>query len=168
MMREFADEQLQQMNNLQSEVPSLDDLQNNVPGRQSDVPTIEELMNDPLAKYITFAANDCGYDGNTRDLIVSFVHPLFLKAKAAASAQDNPTWSQAMNGPLADGFWEACKKEIATLEGMDAWEVVKRTAEMKVLKGTWALKIKRYPDSTLRKLKARFCARGDMQVEGVD
>ena len=34
--------------------------------------------------------------------------------------------------------------------------------------GTWALHRKRYPDGRVKKLKARFCARGDKQIEGVD
>jgi hypothetical protein len=37
-----------------------------------------------------------------------------------------------------------------------------------VLAGTWALKGKCYPDGNFRKIKARCCAHGDMQVEGVD
>jgi hypothetical protein len=37
-----------------------------------------------------------------------------------------------------------------------------------VLKGTWVFKIKRYPSGEVRKFKARYCVRGDMQVEGVD
>jgi hypothetical protein len=37
-----------------------------------------------------------------------------------------------------------------------------------VVSSTWAFKIKRYPDGSLRKLKARFCARGYEQTEGVD
>ena len=40
---------------------------------------------------------------------------------------------------------------------------------MNVLPGTWAFKCKRYPDGTVRKLKARFCVcAGDRQVEGVE
>ena len=39
---------------------------------------------------------------------------------------------------------------------------------MNVLPSTWAFKCKRYPDGSIRKLKARFCARGDKQIEGVD
>lgn len=38
----------------------------------------------------------------------------------------------------------------------------------KVLPSTWAFKVKRYPDGRLRKFKARFVARGDLQTEGVD
>lgn len=33
---------------------------------------------------------------------------------------------------------------------------------------TWAFKCKRYPDGLIKKFKARFCARGDMQLEGID
>ena len=59
------------------------------------IPTVAELMDSPLAKYITLAANDCGYGGTAEELIVSYVHPLFLKAHSAASKEDNPNWSQA-------------------------------------------------------------------------
>jgi hypothetical protein len=37
-----------------------------------------------------------------------------------------------------------------------------------VVPGTWALKIKRFPDGRFRKFKACFCVRGDKQVEGID
>ncbi len=54
-------------------------------------PTVAELMDSPLAKYITLAANDCGYSGMAEELIVTYVHPLFLKAHSAASQSDNPS-----------------------------------------------------------------------------
>jgi hypothetical protein len=92
--------------------------------------------------------------------------PQALAAKAAD--EDNPNWAQAMNGPNKDGFWEACLKEFETLTAMKTWDVVKRESWMNVLPGTWAFKIKRYPDGLVKKLKARFCARGDRQIEGVD
>ena len=56
-----------------------------------DVSSGEEFMKSPLANVITFSANDCGYGVSTKDLIVTWVHPLFLKAKAAANKEDNPT-----------------------------------------------------------------------------
>jgi hypothetical protein len=37
-----------------------------------------------------------------------------------------------------------------------------------LLLSTWALKIKRYPDGSMRKNKAWFCVRGDKQIAGVD
>ena len=39
---------------------------------------------------------------------------------------------------------------------------------MNVIDSIWAFKLKRYPDGVVKKFKARFCARGDQQLEGVD
>ena len=58
--------------------------------------------------------------------------------------------------------------EIFTLESIDAWEVVDRVDDMNVINSTWAFKCKRYPDGLIKKFKARFCARGDRQLEGID
>ena len=55
------------------------------------IPTVADLMDSPLADYVTLAANDCGYGGTAEELIVSYVHPLFLKAHSAASKLDNPS-----------------------------------------------------------------------------
>ena len=59
------------------------------------IPTVAGLLASPLAKYITLAANDCGYSGKAEELIVTYVHPLFLKAHSAASKADNPSWREA-------------------------------------------------------------------------
>lgn len=135
---------------------------------EQEIPSIEDLLDSPLSKFITFAANDCGYSGTTKDLVVNWIHPFFLKAKAAASKSDNPNWWQAMSGPFADDYWIAACKEIETLESMGAWEVVDREEDMNVIDSTWAFKLKRYPDGMVKKFKARFCARGDQQLEGID
>ena len=73
-----------------------------------------------------------------------------------------------MNGPQSDGYWEAMKTEIIILEDKDFMEVVDRKHDMSVLPSTWAFRCKRFLDGTVRKLKARFCVRGDKQKEGVD
>ena len=86
---------------------------------------------------------------------------------AKVNDADNPTWNQAMNGPNAEGFWEACKKEVDTLTKMDVWEVVDREPWMEVLPTTWAMRVKRYPSGALRSLKSRHCCRGDLEIEGV-
>ena len=101
------------------------------------------------------------------DGTLDWMNPMILGAKA--NSEDTPTWEQAMNGPDRDGYWKACQKEVDTLQlDKDAWDVVKREPWMNVLPSTWAFKCKRYPDGAIRKLKARFCCRGDKQIEGVD
>jgi Reverse transcriptase (RNA-dependent DNA polymerase) len=60
------------------------------------------------------------------------------------------------------------KIELKTLTDMKCWDVVPRTPSMNVLPSTWAFKLKRYPDGSVRKYKARFCAGGHRQIEGVD
>jgi hypothetical protein len=102
--------------------------------------------------------------------IVSYVHPLFLKAQSGASKEDNPSWKQATRGKFADEYWKAMEVEIATLEAINAWDVMEYDPDAmpNVIRSTWAFKCKRYPDGLIKKFKARFCARGDMQLEGVD
>ena len=44
------------------------------------ISTVAELTESTLDIFITLAKNYCGYDGTTEDLIVKWVHPLFMKA----------------------------------------------------------------------------------------
>jgi hypothetical protein len=57
---------------------------------EDSLPSISDLINSSLSKYITLAANDCRYNGTAEDLMVRYVHPLFLRAHSAASKEDNP------------------------------------------------------------------------------
>ena len=50
------------------------------------------------------------------------ISPLILSVRA--NSLDTPNWFQAMNGPDADGYWEAMETEINTLVSLDAWEEV--------------------------------------------
>jgi hypothetical protein len=98
---------------------------------------------------------------------MDWMHPMFLGSKA--NSEDSPRWEQAMNGPNADGYWKACEKEISILtDDKDAWDAVVHESWMNILPSTWAFKCNCFPDGRVQKLKARFCVRGDRQVEGVD
>jgi len=91
--------------------------------------------------------------------------------KASANDPDTPTLSEAMSGPHRDEFVSAMKAEIEELEFHETWKVLPRTSVPKganILPGTWAFKVKRFPDGRVRKFKARYCAGGHRQVEGVD
>ena len=61
-----------------------------------------KLLDSPIAKFITLGANDCGYSGTAEELIVDYVYPLFLAAKASTSKEDNPNWSQATTVQFAN------------------------------------------------------------------
>ncbi len=84
---------------------------------------------------------------------------------------DYPSLHEALAGPQHDEFINAMHKEITELEQHGTWKLVQRSSlpeGVKPLPGTWAMRIKRYPDGRFRKIKARFCVRGDKQVEGID
>jgi len=100
-------------------------------------------------------------------MIVTYVHPLFLKALSAASKADNPSWREATRGKFAGEYWRVMKLEIATLEAINALSVID-CFDHPVIASTWAFKYKRYPDGLIKKFKAHFCARGDKQLEGID
>ena len=102
------------------------------------------------------------------DELLHLFDPMTLSIKA--NADDNPTLQEALGGPDSEGFQEAMQAEIECLESMKAWDVVPRSEAKgkNILGTTWVFKRKRYPDGTIRKLKARLCVRGDQQIEGVD
>ena len=90
-------------------------------------------------------------------------HPMALKAKMKGKDPDLPTYHEAMNGPDAEGYKEATRIEIETLKRMKVWDVVNRESWMDVLPSTWAFRRKTYPNGQTKKLKARFCVRGDKE-----
>ena len=51
---------------------------------------------------------------------------------------------------------------------MKTWDYVKHTPNMQVLPGTWAFEVRKFPDSLVKKFKARFCVPGNCQKHGVD
>ena len=112
---------------------------------------IEDMLIDPVSNYV---------DG---------IHPLSFVAKKYD--EDTPNYQMAMASPDQEGYIEAMKVEITALEKQNTWELCERKMLPKganVLPSTWAFKRKRYPDGLIWKLKARFCVRGDKQIEGVD
>ncbi len=51
---------------------------------------------------------------------MNYIHPLFLKAKAAASKEENPNWYDSTMGDFAENYWEAMRVKIKFLESMNA------------------------------------------------
>ena len=91
--------------------------------------------------------------------------------KGTASDPDLPSLQEALSGPHHTECLEAMNKEIEELESHNTWKVIPKSSLPEggdILPGIWALRIKCFPDGRFRKIKARFCARGDKQIEGID
>ena len=74
------------------------------------------------------------------------------------------TYEQAMSSEHRLEWIKAAVKEIEALEKFGCWiEVPLSSATTKVLPGTWVFKVKRAPDGSFKKFKARYCVRGDLQ-----
>jgi len=121
-------------------------------------------------RYVMALLTDIDY-GTTEGM-----HPMMGDCPGAFKASktkdpDSPNYTEAVYGEYSAEFQQAMIDEITALEKYKTWTVVKKTQVPEganVLHGTWAFRIKRLPDGTLRKHKARFCARGDKQIAGVD
>lgn len=94
-------------------------------------------------------------------------HPLAFSARA--NAEDTPRWHEAMRSPDREGFIEAMYTEWDQLVRMDAFRIVPRQRALdqrkRVVDSTWAFRRKRYPDGSVKKLKARLCVRGDQMID---
>jgi hypothetical protein len=87
---------------------------------------------------------------------------------------DMPSFDMASKSAERQQWLEAMKKELRTLLKQQTWTELDRTTvtesgtKSRILPGTWAFKLKRRPDGTPLKFKARYCVRGDLQTAGVD
>jgi hypothetical protein len=65
--------------------------------------------------------------------------------------------------------WElACDNEKRAFEHLGVYEVVPRPHDRKVVGSKWVFRIKRGPDGSIQKYKARVVAQGFTQIEGID
>jgi hypothetical protein len=100
-----------------------------------------------VRKNITYENGQC---------LLEYFNPALLVT--VANQDDNPTLKEAMNGPDSAGFMKAMEIELDTLIMMKAFVIVERKPWMNVVSSVWAFKRKRFPDGSIRKLKARICA----------
>jgi hypothetical protein len=129
-----------------------------------------------LAKVATFVKDD-GYESALdykaelkTDLATGHVDIQDPRVYAAKKKDDPdaPSLYQALHGEHAEQYMEAMKKEIQYLNQQSTWKTIPRTEAKKVFKSTLVFKLRRFPDGSPSKFKARFCIRGDLQTEGVD
>ena len=76
------------------------------------------------------------------------------------------SFTDAMNSHDKLKWMEAAQKEIVALEGQGTWEEVPMSdAKSKIIPGTWVFRVKRTPAGEIKKYKARYCVRGDLEED---
>ena len=90
---------------------------------------------------------------------------LAIKISKSKYNDDNPLFDTAICGPFQVEYWEAMQNKLNTLvNNFKYWDLNPRTPDMKVISLAWAIKVKCYPNGSVKKFKARFCASGDRQT----
>ena len=93
-----------------------------------------------------------------------FADAQVLLSSKKASNPDLISFDEAMASEHKSEWIKAAVKEIQSLEELKCWdEIPLSEATSKVLPGTWVFRVKRAPDGTFKKFKARYCIRGDLQ-----
>ena len=75
------------------------------------------------------------------------------------------------NDPYEKEWRIAMNDEISSLERNGTWKLISKEEipkDRRLIKCKWVYKIKQGPDGDLDKFKARLCAKGFTQIEGVD
>ena len=120
---------------------------------------------DHAQAYSAFVAGDSSTETyNYRD-------PLVYQASTHKDP-DLRGYVEALTGRDHEGFYEGMRQEIKELESKNTWTPILHSEMQqcghKSLPSTWVFHRKRFPDGSIRKLKARLCVRGDKQVPGID
>ena len=83
-----------------------------------------------------------------------------------APAPDPRSFKEAMASAEASRWKEACQRELDVLQ--KTWKLVPRPEGRNIIGAKWVFKVKRAEDGSIKKFKARLCAKGYSQVQGVD
>ncbi|MGH3053369.1 MAG: reverse transcriptase domain-containing protein, partial [Gaiellaceae bacterium] len=114
---------------------------------------------------LNYHSMDCILDGSMQDIgaYLAEAYP------AATNDPDTLSYDEAMASPDREHYLAAMAEEISGLQRQGTWSVIKKAeASGKILPGTWTFRRKRRPDGTIKKYKARYCVRGDLQEKVED
>ena len=78
------------------------------------------------------------------------------------------TYSQAMKSPDSASWIDAIRVELSAMARLGVWKIVDIPAGVELLNTVWIFRKKFDQDGNLSKYKARLCAAGNLQVEGVN
>ena len=78
------------------------------------------------------------------------------------------TFTQALNSDHASEWLAAINSELASLNNQSVWEFVPASPHIRLLQTKWVFKIKLDAHRNIARFKARLCAKGFNQREGID
>jgi hypothetical protein len=78
------------------------------------------------------------------------------------------SYAQAMKSPDSEQWQKAMQVEYNSLLKNHVFTLVPRPENRSVIAAKWVYKVKRHPDGTVERFKARLVARGDTQTPGED
>ena len=81
------------------------------------------------------------------------------------------TYAEAVNRPDGEYYDQASKEEYLAMINNDVWELIPLSEvpqNMNIIKCKWVYKIKYNADGSIERYKARICAKGFQQKEGID
>lgn len=120
-------------------------------------------------EYVAYATTDADAE-DPPELLRAFAVALYTEKPIRRHRDDLPSepenWKDMLKHPHAEGFIEACKKEVDSLRSKETFTVVERPKDRskQVLPLRWVFKYKFDKDGFLVKLKARICVRGDLET----
>lgn len=86
----------------------------------------------------------------------------------AISIPEPTTYQDVLRSSEKDKWIEAMNNEVKSLQNNETWELTNLPDNRKALRCKWVFKIKRNPDGTVDKYKARLVAVGYSQKKGID
>lgn len=78
------------------------------------------------------------------------------------------SYEDAVSSPDHKQWEKAIQEELEALEKNNVWTLTKLPQDKNVIDSKWVFKIKRNQDGNISRYKARLCARGFNQKEGID
>lgn len=82
--------------------------------------------------------------------------------------EDPQSFDEAMSRPDKSKWLIAINEELKSLSKCNVWSLVDRPTNKNIVSNRWVLRIKRNPDGTISRYRARLVARGFSQIHGLD
>ena len=91
-----------------------------------------------------------------------------MVASNTTSPIEPRSYTEALKSPEAEQWSVAMQEEFTALLANNTWTLVPRPEGAHVIPTMWTYKLKKNPDGSIARYKARLVARGDKQKKGID